>query len=260
MISIICCYTKKEVLESMLMESLKKQKTKFETIFIDNTDNTFSSAAKALNFGLNRSNGEYILFVHQDILFEDENFLEKIKLSIKEIGSDIIVGSAGITEKDKVYSNMKHGPNMLPAGQFTIVNPVRVQTLDEVMLAAKKSIFEKINFDEVTCDNWHLYGADLCLSAACKGIDSYAIPLNIYHKSMGNVDNDYMKSLHKLVEKHKKNYPMIYTTNTVINTAKYNKCIFSLIYFTKRYIRRKLKIMGISKQMFSLNNSYFHNK
>lgn len=252
MISVICCFSDKNKLETMLVKSLQNQQADFEQILIDNTDRKFSSAAAALNHGFELSKGEYVVFIHQDVQFDDINFLDNIKCQINDLGENVIVGAAGIKGENQIYTNLVQGPNRSLAGQFTMESPEKVQTLDEVMIATTRDIFQKIKFDAITCDNWHLYGADLCLTASEMNIDSYAIPTALYHLSLGNVDSGYMKTLEKVVKKHKKNFDIIYTTNSRVDVKKFN----SFIYNTKHLIRVRLipiiKSNGLGKKIFQV--------
>ena len=67
MISIVCVFNDKKVLNEYLLESLKNQTAHYELILIDNTKNKFKSASEALNYGAKNANGNYLMFVHQDV-------------------------------------------------------------------------------------------------------------------------------------------------------------------------------------------------
>jgi len=248
MISVICCYNNKAAVQSMLCNSLKYQDTEYETVLVDNTQNTFKSAAQALNHGFNLSRGEYIIFAHQDIIFEDKNFLNDIVEYIDFLDGESIIGAAGIKEKKSVYSNITHGNEQYTVGKYRVTDPVKIQTLDEVLIGVKRSVFQKLYFDDTTCDNWHLYGVDLCLSAKKIGIDSYVIPIVFHHNSGGNVNKGYMDSLSKVVRKHKSEFKQIHTTISSVNTLSYQKSFYNLTYYSKKYWRPKLKKIILIKE------------
>ena len=67
MISIICVFNDKKVLNECLLESLKNQTANYELILIDNTNRKFKSASEALNYGAKKAKGNYLMFVHQDM-------------------------------------------------------------------------------------------------------------------------------------------------------------------------------------------------
>lgn len=85
--------------------------------------------------------------------------------------------------------------------------------MDECLIIIPKSIFTKLQFDENTCNDWHLYAVDYCLSVQKIGFNSYVIPMFIYHKSPGySMSEQYYKTLKKILKKYKNYYAMVYTT------------------------------------------------
>ena len=94
-------------------------------------------------------------------------------------------------------------------------------------------IFNLFKFDEAVCDNWHLYAVDYCRSCRRHGHDIYVIPLLIYHRSnnpwhnlskikilttLGPLPEEYYRTLHKLIEKHRVHYRYVYTSTGEWNT------------------------------------------
>ena len=56
---------------------LSNQTKEFELILLDNTQKKYKSATEALNSGGKFAKNDYLLFVHQDIDFLVDNWLEK---------------------------------------------------------------------------------------------------------------------------------------------------------------------------------------
>jgi len=220
MISIVCVYNNKEILENFLLKSLKLQNTDYQLILLDNTENKFKSAAEALNYGGEKAKGKYIMFVHQDIDLCSENFLEETEKILDTIQSLGVAGVAGMSEKGKDYKNrcrniIKNGvPPKVQMWGRKIEKPEKVQTLDELLVIIPKHVFEKLKFDAEICDDWHLYAVDYCLSVKEIGLDSWVIPMFVYHRSIGFSfsEKKYYLTLEKVLKKHKKKYRMIYTT------------------------------------------------
>ena len=77
MFSIICVYNNKQVLDAWLLRSLSNQTREFELILLDNTQKKYTSATEALNSGGKSAKNDYLLFVHQDIDFLVDTWLEK---------------------------------------------------------------------------------------------------------------------------------------------------------------------------------------
>ncbi len=213
MISVICVSNNVEILEKYLLKSLDDQNTNYELILIDNSNGKFKSAAEALNYGGKKANNKYLMFVHQDFQFNSDNWLmDSVELlnNLKDLG---IAGVAGRHNR-KTVSNIKIGKTSKFVGPIQINEPIRVQTLDECLFMIPKEIFKKIQFDENTCDNWHLYATDYCLMVKKEGYNVYVLPLGGYHASPGFsfTEDAYYATLKKLVEKHKKDFKCIYTT------------------------------------------------
>ncbi len=212
MISIICCYNNQSVLDDFLIESLNMQELEYELILLDNTKNKYKSAAEALNVGLDCVKFENVCLAHQDISFSNSRFLNELVDYINEFEDDAIFGVAGVIENGTIYSNIKHGKNRKFVTTNRLIEPKKVQTIDELLIAGKSKTIKKVKFDEVTCNGWHLYVVDLCLSAARFGISCFVLPLDLYHKSKGSLSNEYYETAKKLAKKHRKYVKVIYTT------------------------------------------------
>jgi|Deesub1362A_J573_1020465.scaffolds.fasta_scaffold02663_2 GT2 family glycosyltransferase len=219
MISIICVYNNKKILNEWLLRSLENQTARYELILIDNTDNKFKSATKALNYGGKKAKGKYIMFVHQDVRFSSNTWLKdavNMLNSLPDVGIAGVAGKRdirGFIESRRIISNIVHGIPPKFAGNIKIHNPEKVQTLDECLFVIPKRVFDMLQFDEENIDTWHLYAVDYALSVKKLGFNVYVLPLKIHHRSTGDpIPTDYFKSLRKLLKKHKKNYQHVNTT------------------------------------------------
>lgn len=227
-VSVICVYNNQDILKNYLLVGLKKQSIDFEFIGVDNTNNTFKSAAQALNYGFNESSGKFLVFVHQDLLILDNNFLEKVVRYFLELG-DIIMGIAGNKFGDpNVYSNIEHSVYGRKVGFYQVIDPVIVDTLDEVFFSLPSDIFRKVMFDELICFHWHLYALDLCLNLKLYNISSIVISCNAFHLSNGKLDKNFFSTLKLLIAKHKNNFKQITTTCVNIHTNDYSMYAFVL--------------------------------
>ena len=214
MISVVCAYNNKEILDNYLLKSLKNQTVNYELILIDNTQERFKSAAEALNYGGNKANEEYIMFLHQDVDLCSNTWIEEVEKVLDKLPNLGIAGLAGSSENRKgVITNIKHGIPPRLAGEILIRNPTKVQTLDECLVITPKYVFDTLRFDEEVCDDWHLYAVDYCLSVKRLGFDAYVLPCYIHHRSSGySFSEKYYLTLKKVLKKHKKHCKWIYTT------------------------------------------------
>ena len=215
MISVICVYNDEETFNSFLLKSLQNQSVGYELIALDNTKGVFESAAQALNYGAGqtKSNSKYLMFVHQDIDLCSNEWLknaEKILGSITNLG---IAGVAGIPEEKKVLiTNIKHGKHMYSPGKYHLKDRLQVQTLDECLVLIPRSVFNRLKFDEETCNGWHLYTVDYCLGVKELNLGVFVIPMFLHHRSLGSRNIIYFKALKKVLNKHKDFYKKIFTT------------------------------------------------
>jgi hypothetical protein len=265
MISIVCPFRNRGILESWLLKSLRTQTARCEIITIDTARHGFSSAAQALNFGGRQARGKYIIFVHQDVDLVSTSWLEDAEAlldSIPNLGIAGVVGSAegGDSVSERIRNVIAHGDDRELIGN-PISAPVPVQTLDELLLIIPRKVFQMYQFDEHTCDGWHLYGADYCLSMVATGKGVYVIPMYVIHKSKGasagklafiinfGLSREYYRTLRRLLTKHKDHFVWIYTTPGY-GKWKTTELLFSqrLKYSAREMI--KLLAMGI-KALFS---------
>jgi GT2 family glycosyltransferase len=248
-ISVICVYNHELVFHSCLSRSLSAQKHEFEFIPIDNTENQFNSAAEALNWGGTQAVGDYLMFVHQDVDLRSNSWLDSIEALLDSLPELGIAGVAGISEhggpfKERCSNTIHYRPqaryrNVITQGPqmdrwgTPIREPEPVQTVDECLVIIPKSVFKRIQFDEVTCDDWHLYATDYCLSVAAHGFGVYAIPKCIHHQSKGYKETsalgviaslglhpeEYYRTLDHVLKKHKDRYKWIHTSCGSWNTV-----------------------------------------
>lgn len=212
-ISIICVYNNIDTLEKYLLKSLKNQSIQYELILVDNTSGEYNSAAEALNFGGVKANGSYLMFIHQDFELGSNTWLEESENILNNLEKLGVAGVAGKNTR-KCVSNIKEGIPPALSGSIHITEPEEVLTIDECLIIIPNNLFKKIQFDEIICDNWHLYASDYCLTIKKLGYKSYVLPMDGYHASPGSSfsGETYYPTLKKIVKKHKKDYKWIYTT------------------------------------------------
>jgi hypothetical protein len=232
MISIVCACKNPEIFNNWLLKSLKAQTVEYEMITIDTATQGFQSAAQALNFGGKQAKGKYIMFVHQDVQLLSNTWLEDAEEmldTLPDLGIAGVVGSVeeGNSVSERTRNVIIHGDDREQVGN-PISSAERVQTLDELLLIIPREIFHTHNFDEYSCDRWHLYGVDYCLTMLTLKKGVYVIPFSVMHKSKGamtntrfykllfvfnfGLDREYYDTLERVLKKHKENFVWIYTT------------------------------------------------
>lgn len=222
-ISLITVYNNLTLLNEMIDSAKKQLNVDVEYILIDNREHQFLSAASALNHGANQATGDVLVFLHQDIEFETNYALKKIYDFANE-NKSVIFGASGVkryTGKNKIhiYSAMWEGVDKngveWKSKYNTLDEPIKCFTLDECLIACHRNCMKYVRFDDIVCDGWHLYAADLCLQAGLiDGLDVMVIPMDyVWHKSRGTADETYLYAQNKLAKKYKGKYRIINTTN-----------------------------------------------
>lgn len=203
--SVIICYTNSSMKEQTL-EYLNNQDCRddFEIIAIDNRENKFTSASKALNYGASIAKGEILVFMHQDVFCEKNTHISELLGYFDNIQELALIGVAGIDKTSKtVCSNITETTKHIVRYPIVIDKLFEVETIDECLMAIRKKDFDEIKFDEVVCDKWDFYGVDLSYQVSLRGGKVYCAPLSVCHISTGNITINFYKVLRKMGKKYK---------------------------------------------------------
>lgn len=274
MISVVCVYNNRQILDDWLLSGLKTQTAEHELILLDNTGGKYQSAAGALNYGATLAHGEYLMFVHQDVKLWSGDWLkdaEKLLAKTPQLG---VAGSAGMKKLQSVFK-MVAGEVPLENGEWVVYHgpemdnshfrkdlqaPAVVQTLDELLLIVPRTVFNRLKFDNEVCSGWHLYGVDYSLSVAKLGLKAYVLPVPVCHRSRGVSDSEQFYSAVKSVLKKHSGEKTIFTTcglwstNAFLNSWYYlvlavrselGRCLGRNDYGGSLSLKRFLKLAGL---------------
>lgn len=209
MISIVCVINDEQIFRENLMRSLSNQDTKYQLIIVNNQKNRFSSIPSALNYGGEKAKGNYVMFVHQDVVLVGNSWLKKVEDVLSKIPNLGVAGVAGVTETGE-YTGFLYDRGELWGAPTK--KSIPVQTLDELILIIPKKCFEKMKFDEKF--SFHSYGADYCLTAKKMGYSIYVLPLFVEHNSVtGSMKaGSLVEDDKRLFQKHSMQNKAIYKT------------------------------------------------
>ena len=241
-VSVICVYNDKSCYESELRSSLKHQDIDYEILAIDNREKAFNSAAEALNYGANRAKGDILVFSHQDIYLKREKELRLFAEAIEKEPCGVIIGTQGVKEPSNVYySNITAGKEYVGSVVKDYEEKMyEVSSVDEGFFGMKKATWDMLKFNETLCDNWHLYGVEICLHTRKAGGHVYVWPSQLHHFSMGNISLGYMRNLKELCKYYHKDFKYIWTTCYKVKTNfLYMECLY-LAWVLNRFFRRRL--------------------
>lgn len=193
-VTIVVCYNDEMQFEDFKL-GLEKQSEKAELIGINNEGNKFTSCASALNSVADKLETKFVIYSHQDMIFETENALSKIVDYMEKTDVNDIVGVAGVRKGSKsAYTNIVHGiDNRRYAGKNRVETIEEVESVDECFFGGHTEYFVKNSFDEKICDNWHIYAVEQSLRARTLGGRVYVCDADLYHHS----DGKHNKILHE---------------------------------------------------------------
>ena len=229
MISIIICSRGAEYCTNVKANILHTIGIPFEIIVVDNAANKYS-ITQAYNNGASKAIYSYLCFVHEDVIFDEQDWGKKVIDHFDgdpEIG---LIGIAGGSYKSLAPSSwfplVKLEPEF-PIHQRLIqhfgdrvvsenVNPFhenksRVACIDGVWFCCRRKIWDTVKFDE-TMQGFHCY--DLDFSLAVNKIARVVIVYDILleHFSAGNFGSDWVKATYLLHKKWSTALPVNYTT------------------------------------------------
>ena len=252
-VTIVCCWTNEKMYNDFV-NTLKAQDTPYELIGIDNRGNKgFTSCAAAYNSVIDEIKTKYVIYSHQDILLNAPDVLSKFLSYLGQIGHDDILGVAGVRlespEVSGLITDMKHPHPYLGMEELTLAGRNRVEggimecgTLDECFFGGYTQHFRDYPFDEVTCDNWHLYAAEACLNAKARANAKIWVcsAADIVHMSSGNENSAFMSGFCKLCRKYAGDFPYIRTTCGASFTDEKGIKKYVRKYYIRKYCKQTL--------------------
>ena len=184
-----------------------------------------ASASLAYNAAIDEAQNDLMIFVHQDV-YLPEDWFSNLARSLRYLRERRIewgvLGCFGVnrTAPDGVGRIYSTGWGRIGT---SIANPERVDTLDEIVLVIRKS--SGLRFDEAL-PHFHLYGADICLSARDKGKANYAFQGYCVHNTnqLLRLPEEFYQCYHYLKAKWRKFLP-IYTS--CIKVSRLNGDLYS---------------------------------
>ena len=233
-VTVVCCYNNKKMYDEFI-STLKTQTVQCEIIGIDNTgNNRFSSCSSAYNSAINQIKTKYVIYSHQDILLNEPDTVEKFISYLERIKCDDILGVAGmkfysnitltnITHRDNKTGELVHLASFLSETSFFESGMTECDTLDECFFGGYTEHFRNYPFDEIVCNNWHLYAAEECLRTKSLNIGKvYACDVPLIHLSSGTRSVLFQYGFYRLCRKYSASFPFIRTTCAFSRTDFYH--------------------------------------
>lgn len=247
-ISLIIVYTDEEKLDRALMYISKQDcMDKIQLILLDNRNKVYTNAMSAIKDGIEQAKGDTIVYMHQDMYLTDLSIISTYREFIREQPNSI-VGVAGIrTGMSGTYTDIVETERKEQRGQRLFGKTAEAETLDECFFAASKSLFLRLNCDEKTCYNWHMYAVDFCYQNILMGNKNYILPAKVWHCHHANSQSkEFWRSLKNIVLKYQN------TSIKDINTTCVEMKNSILVFY---WLQLKQRIRVFIKNIAEINES-----
>lgn len=177
MLSIIICSRKRDALVKLEQNIAETIGCEYEMVVVDNSTNKYS-IFQAYNEGVRRVKGEILCFIHEDVLFRSKNWGTTVEKHFNDDEQIGVIGFAGTHFLPDTpmywYSspfvsqrnlNNDHGvvEEHFHEDWFKGEDLIEVVAVDGFCFFARKSLFDRISFDDKTYKGFHMYDMDICM-------------------------------------------------------------------------------------------------
>lgn len=152
------------------------------------------NAAQGLNHGIEQLDADWIVCLHQDVLFP-KGFWARFTAAIAALPADVAVAGLVGCERNGRFHGHIYDPN---GHCYWPGLPHEVAAVDEVVIAVRRAAGLRFCAD---VPGFHCYGADLCFEADRKGLRVMAIDAPVVHLSTGKLDPSYDRASQWLLDK-----------------------------------------------------------
>ncbi len=200
----------KEDMYARMRASLERQGDGVALQFIPlHADAEGWNATTGLNRGLELAEAEWVVCVHQDVIFPPGWLASFIAAAEAAGPSTAILGVVGCRDDGSYAGHIKDPHGHLRWGPL----PSPVVSVDEVFIAVRKS--SGLGFDAEN-PQFLFYGADICLQARERKLEALVIDAPLIHLSPGRRDTDFGLAAAWLLRKWGSRYSQVIPTTTML--------------------------------------------
>ena len=264
MLSIIICSRKNTIPEELSKNIDETIGCAYELVVIDNSENKLS-IFEAYNLGIEKSKGDYLCFIHDDILFHTQNWGEVVNRIFEKNKKIGLIGVAGAKSKTKIPSlwwscpkedklafliqHIPHREIERWDSGFEKESMVEVVAIDGVFMALKKDCRIRFNSE---MKGFHNYDSNL--SIECKKLEYKIVVTNailIEHFSLGTIKGEWLESSYEFYTLYKKGLPL-YLENDKFNRKQETANAIWFINECLKFKKYNIALM-VWRELFCLN-------
>lgn len=228
MISVIICSREKSIKDNLAKNIQDTIGCDYELVVINNSNNKYS-IFKAYNLGIEKSKGNLLCFMHDDIIYHTQNWGGILENIFKENPEAGLIGVAGSKLKTKMPSpwwntfpeysitniiqHFNSNKSVRTNSGFKGDTEVEVAAIDGVFMVLKNHNNIFFNTDAI---GFHNYDFNLSMEICIKGLKVLVTNrIEIEHFSRGSMNKDWYLSTILFHDLYKKRLPM--AIGTTIN-------------------------------------------
>jgi glycosyltransferase involved in cell wall biosynthesis len=246
--------------------------TEYENRVFDNREKKLG-ICEAYNRAADKANGEYLCFVHEDIIIKTDGWGKELINFAKHNNDCGVIGIAGSKYANrnfiswyapehliKVYDGISSGNNLDSETNlfYHYSNPnneifSKAVCLDGVFLFVERNIWANNKFDEKTFKGFHFYDADFSFSISQKYQNYVYFGMDIYHFSAGNVEKTFCEDMYLFQKKWKYSLPYCLPGYEVSFRQELEK-VNDMFYL---YIENGFSSIEVFKRIYKINGLFF---
>ena len=171
------------------------------------------SLAEGYNRGIRASHGEQLILCHDDVEVLSGDVAARVEA---HLGRFDLLGLAGTTLLGNgtwvsagppyIFGQVAHPSDK--GFMLDIYSASRrafggMQAIDGVWMAMRREVVEKVAFDEVNFDGWHMYDLDFTFRAHLAGFKlGVCCDIHLLHQSIGKFDDHWQRYSARFIQKH----------------------------------------------------------
>lgn len=227
MISIIVCSRNSTIPISLKKNIEETIGANYELIVVDNSQKKYSIFS-AYNEGVKHAKGDLLCFMHEDIIYRNNNWgksLESYFMQYNKVGMVGVAGTHYLPAMPAAWwdTEIRSGQLLQGSvinGEYKVIGkdewleykhiPTLVVSVDGLWMCFRRRLFDLIRWDDISFIGFHGYDTDISLQVWNSGYEVHIFwDVLIEHMSAGNAQLDFYKSLDVLYNKWCNLLPMI---------------------------------------------------